>query len=255
MTAGYDPDHGAVIASADGSFRLNTRLHMQTRFVLNSQDSTAVAGGDDTTYGIEVTRAKFILDGNVVSPEWFYKVEIEVGTNNVTTTGDSRTGLGDAYVGYNYPDSPFKIQIGTFKPALLREEMIDSRYQLAVERSVVNYLFTGGRTDGVRTTWTGDQFRVKAGMNNGISDGLYGGSVVTGGTPAVGSDTDFAITARGEWLAMGNWDQFMDFTSTADSETGVLIGGAIHYQTAEDGSAATSSPRSCMPTPTATTSW
>ena len=37
---------------------------------------------DGDTYGFEVTRARFTLSGNVVSPEWFYKLEIETAANN-----------------------------------------------------------------------------------------------------------------------------------------------------------------------------
>ncbi|MCZ6850576.1 MAG: hypothetical protein O7F17_02930, partial [Planctomycetota bacterium] len=37
-----------------------------------------------------------------------------------------------------------------------------------------------------------------------------------------------------EWLAMGNWDQFTDFTSPNGSERGIMVGGALHYQTSED---------------------
>ena len=225
MTAGYDD--GAVIASAGGDFMLRTNLHIQERFMLNSSEQAGA--GDDDLWGFETTRAKFILSGNVVSPEWFYKVEIETGSNN---TG--RTGLQDAYVGYDYGNG-WKVIVGTYKAPLLREELVDSRYQLAVERSLTNYLYTGGRTNGIAVDYMGDQLHFIGSLNNGIDNTFYGGLVGGGaGAAALVSDTDFAFTVRGEWLAMGNWDQFTDFTSPSGSETGLMVGGALHYQTDEE---------------------
>ncbi len=220
MTAGYQD--GALIQSADGNWSLKTNIHMQQRFVYNSQDPTAAAADDDRV-GFENTRTKFILSGNVVSPDWYYKVEVDIGSNGGTSTGD-RTDTGDAYISYDYGNG-WGIKVGTYKAPLLREELVDSRYQLAVERSLVNYLFTGGRTDGVSVSWESDQFRVEFGTNDGINRGQ-----TAFGVP----DVDFAISARGEWLAMGNWDQFMDFTSPSGSETGLLVGAGFHWETNED---------------------
>ncbi|MCH8006182.1 MAG: hypothetical protein IH888_08130 [Planctomycetes bacterium] len=225
MTAGYQD--GALIQSSDGNWSLKTNIHMQQRFVYNSQDPAA-AGADDDRVGFENTRTKFILSGNVVSPDWYYKFEVNFGSHGGTVFDeDDRTDTGDAYIGYDYGNG-WGIKVGTYKAPFLREEMVDSRYQLAVERSLVNYIFTGGRTDGVSANWESDQFRVDFGINDGINSGQS-----AFGTP----DVDFAISARGEWLVMGNWDQFMDFTSPSGSETGLLVGAAFHWETNEDDAA------------------
>ena len=111
------------------------------------------------------------------------------------------------------------------KAPLLREELVASQYQLLVERSNVNYFYTASRVDGVALDYLGDQFHVMAMLSDGMR---------TGGSVWSTQDTDFALTARVEWLAMGNWDQFHDFTSPNGSERGVMVGGALHYQTSED---------------------
>ena len=80
MTAGYDD--GAVIASADGNWLLRTNLHMQVRFIYNNRQGDPPPGGDNDRWGFENTRTKFIMSGNVVSPEWFYRVAINVGNND-----------------------------------------------------------------------------------------------------------------------------------------------------------------------------
>jgi hypothetical protein len=251
MTAGYDD--GAVIASADGNWLLRTNIHMQQRYVLNfGNDVDAdIAGGatftgstDDNRWGFENTRTKFILSGNVVSPEWFYYVDINVGsavqntsyTLGVDSDGDGvddtfldvdgveREGVGSAYVGYDYGNG-WKVMMGTVKAPLLREELVDSRYQLAMDRSLVNYFFTGGYTDAIVLDYMGDQFHVTGAYSDGANQGQ---------TTWDTADTDFAFSVRGEWLAMGTWDQFTDMTSPPGEEQGLMVGAAIHYQSAED---------------------
>ena len=223
VTAGYQD--GAVISSADGNWSLRTNIHMQQRFVWNDQDEGAVAGAiDEDRYGFENTRTKFILSGNVVNQDWIYKVEINVGSPSGTmSAADGRAGTGDAYLGYKYGDG-MTVLFGTMKAPLLREERVDSRYQLAVERSALNYIYTGGRVDGIAVDWMGDQFHV----TGAFTDGANTGQTVWGM-----ADTDFAFTGRIEFLASGTWDQFSDFTSPAGDEQGILIGGALHYQEAE----------------------
>jgi len=237
MTAGYDD--GAVIASADGNWLLRTNLHMQQRYVLNFGDDgdTSI---DDDRWGFENTRTKFILSGNVVSPEWFYLVDINVGSaevvesfgvdvdgdgsDDIDFSGLDREGVGNAYIGYDYGNG-WKVSMGSMKAPLLREELVDSRYQLAMDRSLVNYLFTGGYTDAIALDYMGDQFHVVA---------AYGDGANTGQTVWSDPDTDFAFTVRAEWLAMGTWDQFTDLTSPPGEEQGLMVGAAIHYETAED---------------------
>ncbi len=222
VTAGYD--NGAVISSADGNWSLRTNIHMQQRFVYNDQDEGALGGAiDEDRYGFENTRTKFILTGNVVNQDWIYKVEINVGSPS-DAFSDDREDTGDAYLGYKYDDG-LTVLFGTMKAPLLREELVDSRYQLAVERSALNYIFTGGRADGVAMDWEGDQLRVTGKLRDGAE---------TGHTVWSTPDTDFAFTGRIEFLASGTWDQFSDFTSPAGEEQGIMIGGAVHYEESED---------------------
>jgi hypothetical protein len=234
MTAGYD--NGAVIASADGNWLLRTNLLLQTRFIFSTLDTgNNVPAFDGTRWGFEVTRAKFSLTGNVVSPEWFYRVDIETSTNANGVATDTRTGLLEAYAGYDFGNG-WKVYGGQFKAPLLFEEMVEDQFQQAVERSLVNYLYTGGYTQGIAVDYLGDQFHVVGSWNNGITDTGYGGTITTGtGGSALQGDTNFGLTARGEWLAMGTWDQFKDITSPQGEEMGVKVGGAFHWQRGEYG--------------------
>ena len=237
MTAGYDD--GAVIASADGNWLLRTNLLLQTRYVFSTMDTgNNTTAFDGTQWGFEVTRAKFTLSGNVVSPEWFYRVDIETqtSTNPDGAATDFRTGLLEAYAGYDFGNG-WKVYGGQFKAPLLFEEMVEDQYQQAVDRSLINYLYTGGYTQGIAVDYLGDQFHVVGSWNNGINDTNYGGTFI-GGTEgfALQADAAIALTARVDWLAMGTWDQFKDITSPQGEEMGVKVGGALHYQAMEYGS-------------------
>lgn len=226
MTSGYD--NGFVLGSSDGNWLLRTNFLMQQRFIWNNQDDTS---DDSDRWGFENTRSKFILSGHVVNPDWFYRVDINVGSNDGgsflidDSAADSRVGTLNAYLGHDYGNG-WKVMMGSMKVPFLHEEMVEAQHQLAVERSLVNYLFTGGYSDGVQVTYEGDQFRFM---------GMYSDGIRRGQMPWSDVDTEYAFTARGEFLASGNWDQFKDYTSMRDGETGVMIGGAVHAEKGEYG--------------------
>ena len=230
ITAGYKD--GAVISSKNGDSKLRTNFFLQPRFVLNSQTNSP---GDPSVWGFEVARAKFILSGTVVSRDWFYLMSIELGGVNIDLpNGESRTGLLEAFAGYDF-DNGWKAAVGTFKTPVLREELVDARYQLAVERSIANYLYTAGYTDGLSVEYTGKQLHFVGSFNNGMNDAVYGGDISTGGTSLFTSAiADFAVTARVEWLFDGEWDQFKDFTSPRGSDMALMLGGAVHVQNGKD---------------------
>lgn len=223
--AGYDD--GFVLTSADGNWLLRTNFLMQQRFIVNSQE-------DGDLWGFENTRSTFTLSGNVLSPDWFYRVEINVGSNGgglpagqpaPGLPADVRTGTLDAYAGHDFGNG-FRVWGGSFKAPLLREDLVDSMHQQAVERSVVNYLFTAGRVEGVAVAYTGKEFRVCGAYHDGNRSGQTAFGV---------ADTRFAFTVRGEYLVEGTWDQFFDITSPRGQQFAAMVGGAMTYQTEDSG--------------------
>ncbi|MEM7230273.1 MAG: hypothetical protein AAF432_15815 [Planctomycetota bacterium] len=234
LTAGYD--NGAVVGSSDGSYSIKANLILQQRFIWNNQDDSGTA--DDDRYGFENTRSKFVLTGNVVSKDWFYRVDV-----NVANGGGTRGGVGNAYVGHHFDDGVNSIIMGTFKTPLLREDMVETQHQLAVERSVLNYAFTGGYTDGIAWMHKQDTWRLWASFNDGANTGQTNFGVF---------DTDWSVTGRAEFLLGGNWDQFNDFTNGQGEPGGWMVGVAGHYQEGESGSAAASTDVSVL---TADISW
>lgn len=227
MTSGYDD--GFTIGSSDGNFLLRINGQLQTRWVYNYQSNGGAVNGDRHRSGFENTRTKLWFSGHIVNPQWGYMVETDFNRSGTAN-------LLDAYISYDYGNG-LTVRAGQMKLPFMAENLIDSRYQQAIERSLVSNFFGGGgragRSQGITFAYQQDAFRL-TGM---WSDGGFG----SGGPNSVWStrDTEWALTGRVDVLASGNWDQFNEFRSLPGEETGILIGGAFHWQETEYGTAPT----------------
>ncbi len=215
-TAGHDGKF--FLASSDGNFRLNVGGQVQFRYIANFRDDDSDSGEDDFESGFQTRRTKLEFSGHAWDPDLYYKV---VGAFD-RDGGDFE--LEDAYVGMKL-DNGWKIQWGQFKVPLLREELVSSKYQLAIDRSTTNEFFTGNRTQGIMGVYADEAWSLALSFNDGAN------SV----NSDLGQDnSDYAFTGRFEWLISGDWSQFKDFTSERGSESGMLLGGAVHYQDGPD---------------------
>ena len=64
-------------------------------------------------------------------------------------------------------DNGITMTLGQFKTPWLREELVDSSQQLAVERSVINEIFNQDRAVGIMASWNNDDWNLAASYNNG----------------------------------------------------------------------------------------
>lgn len=225
-TAGWD--NGFYLSNGDGSFSLRIGGQSQFRWLYNNKDSA-----DEETSGFELRRVKLWFKGNVINKELTYKI---VGAFE-------RDGglfqLEDAYM-TKHLDNGYAVSWGQFKAPFLREELVSSQRQLAVERSYVNEWFSGGRTQGVSLSYTPDDqdvhFWVAYSDGATLSPFLANGGGDNDNTAFAADGNEFAFTARVEGRLAGSWSQFDDFTSWSDDEEfGLLVGGAIHWQDGEYG--------------------
>jgi hypothetical protein len=215
-TAGHDKNF--FIASNDGAFRLNVGGMIQFRYYANFRDDNSVAGinpGDDFEGGFQTTRTRLNFTGNIINPDWFYRVEAQFEADGGSFT------LLDAFAGYNFGDG-WSLQWGQFEFAFSREENINPGKYLAVDQSVVNAVFTQGYSQGAQVKYQDDNWRAFA----GFSDGLRTANTDIN-NPA---ENDFGVNGRLEYKFGGNWAQFEDFTSPPGSDFGALLGGAVWYQ-------------------------
>ncbi|MCE9619735.1 MAG: OprO/OprP family phosphate-selective porin [Planctomycetes bacterium] len=249
-TSGYN--NGFFIASPDGNFKLQVNGQVQVRYAYsrlsNAGWTTTVPQPNQTRVakGFEIRRAKLNFSGNVVDPSWTYKMtlaylpaqnnangspynvsESTVASGNGNGTS-STANLEDAYINKDFGNG-WGLMMGQFKSPFLHEELVSSKNQLAVERSIVNQLFSTGWTDGVMLTGKNDNLMGMISFNNGGNNANFAtaNSSTTGGT---GGFTQYAFTGRLQWLAFGNWNQFNDMTSMRGDAQGLMLGAGFNWQ-------------------------
>jgi len=265
-TSGYN--NGFFISSPDGNFKLQMNGQLQTRWAYNwlsnrdmnnsTTDTSGTtfnqAGVAKAAYGFEVRRAKLEFSGHIADPSWQYAATLAYqqffgqnnsGANNSFTAAGGGVSQGDngnaAIMGFENLyvkkdlGNGFSVMVGQFKSPFLREWLVSSKYQLAVERSLVSTLFSTGWTQGIQANWNNDMLRVMASYNDGANNanlGSISGTNVDGqGTTNSGVGfTQWAFTGRVEAMLSGNWAQFDNLTSMRGEGSGILVGGGINWQ-------------------------
>lgn len=221
-TAGHDGSF--FVASADGVNRLNVGGHLLFRYVANFRDDDNTVDdnpgepgvqNDDFDGGFQVRKARLRFDGSVLNPSFLYKIEANFSRDTGTAV------LEDAFVGYKL-NSELLLIWGNIKAPMLREELIDERYQLAAERSVANSTFTQGRSQAVAAVWTTENLQFIPVFSDGAR------TENTDFTSPL--ESDWALSGRVNWKVAGAWKQFDDFTSFRGSDFAAMLGIAGHYQ-------------------------
>lgn len=207
-------DGGFFISDSTGDFTLEIGGQLQFRYIANFGSDNSSRMYDDLEHGFTARRTKLEFSGTV-HEDWDYKI---VGAFD--RTGGSFI-LEDAWVSYDLNDN-WTVAWGQFKAPLLREELVSSKHQLAVERSIVNEMFNQGRSQGIAATYSADQLKVMMSASDGA---------MTANTDFNDAgESDFAFTGRVEYLASGEWGAFKDFTSQQGDDFALLLGAAGHYQ-------------------------
>ena len=174
---------------------------------------------DGSRFGFENARTRLTFSGHIVDPTWMYMIR-----GNFSRSGGSFT-LADAYIAKDLGEG-WTAMFGQFKAPILREWLVGTTHQLPVERSLLNQYYSGGYVQGVMLDYRGDQFHFVATYSDGAN---------MANTTWSTYDTEFALTARAEYMFSGNWSQFNDFTSPRGSETGFMMGAAVHFEQEEYG--------------------
>jgi hypothetical protein len=225
-TSGYN--NGFFISSADGNFKLNLSLLAQARFTWNYQpgenispDSNNGTGDDVSTWAFENRRTQMAFSGNVVDPSWTYMARLNYGsTIDPYTPEAGAVVLQDAWVNKDFGNG-VGLKVGQFKSPFMAESLRNDGAQLTAERSVVDYIFSGGYTQGIMLNYTQDMFRAMGSYNNGPR--------AQNGTWSTNSNNSISLAGRVELKAMGSWSQFDTESSLKSDESGLVIGAAIQY--------------------------
>lgn len=199
--------------------RYKTSVQVQVRYSYNQigSESTTIAGmpDSDVTLGFTNRRTKLGFEAKVTD-------DITGAVKFAFSQSSGAAILEDSYLKWKLSDT-VTIRAGQYKIALLREENISSTRQLATDRTSVNELFNQDFNQAIEIAVTEDNWRFIGSINEGFRtrNTFYTSS----------READFAITGRGE-LKFGEagWSKYKQFTSFRGAQSGLMLGGALHYQ-------------------------
>lgn len=225
---GFRDGQGFFLSNEDGTFDANFYGYGMFRSVFNSRDSA-----DRDTFGFENSATKFGVRGHAGSSDLTYSIQFAFDANTGAAV------LEDANVAWRLGQG-WSWSWGQVKAPFIREQVMGDIVQLAVDRSYINALTSLGRVQGTWLSYENETWRFWAAFSDGNRiPSLAAPHVQSRNTPFNVDGTEWAFTARAETMIAGdNWKQFADFTSWSTDEFGALVGGAIHWQDGEYGTAA-----------------
>jgi hypothetical protein len=221
FTAGFNNGR-FVVGTADGNFTFMPMLQFQFRNITNYD----TAGDENIENGFEVRRLKFGFDGNAFSKDFYYYFWW------ATSSSTGNVSLEQVWVRYKaFPDANLSIRLGQIVDPVIHEQVVSSKYQLAVERSLLDVTITGvteSFTQAVTAIWEPKGFRFEVGFSDGIN------------TPNTDFEdfpigpADFGVLGRAEWFVLGDSKQYSDFTSRGNKNDLLVFGAGVDWTQAGD---------------------
>jgi hypothetical protein len=219
-------DNGFKIRSAEGNFLLHPWFQMQFRNITNfRQDAKQSGQGDDLQNGFELRRMKFGFDGNVFSKDLTYLFLW------ATDRHDGIPKLEDGWVKYNFADGLY-IKAGQIKNPLDHEQLVSSKYQLAVERSLIAGVFVNGDdyVQGVSLIMDrGDAFRAEVAFTDGIRSQNENFQDFPSTTSGNSPKADWGAAGRVEYKVFGDWKDYEHISALGTKKDLFVIGGGADY--------------------------
>jgi hypothetical protein len=247
MTAGYQ--NGIFfLGSNDGRFLLQIGGLIQGRYIYNHR--RGAPGGneqhDNNEAGFDLPRIRLEVSGYIGDPRFTYGIRFGPDREDNEVLGEK------AVIGY-HPSRELSFYAGEDKAGFLREETTSPAMQLAVERSLMNEIFTVGYIQGIWMTWqVNDDLNFYASFNDGVRSGeadnefnsafiLFpptDGDLESIHKPFFLDHSDFAATFRLDWKLAGTWKQYEDFSAWSGEPLAIFLGAALHLEAGETGASA-----------------
>jgi hypothetical protein len=238
--AGYD--NGFYIKT--GAFVLKPGIQFQLRNNTDYRANTSGGKDDEIENGFEVRRLKLNFAGSAFTKDLTYDFVWIVEREG----GDLL--LEQAWVKYMFADL-WGFRAGQFKsPGNPHEELVSSKRQVAVERTMANELLGGGLQDFVQAVTLiyggyndNSPVNVEIGLTDGVSSdnsdyvGHYPlGPISMGPTSSVGNHAfDFGVAGRAEFRAMGAWKAYQQLGAKDVKEDTLVIGAGFDWNQGGDG--------------------
>lgn len=266
MTAGWND--GFFMASADGRFRMNIGGFVQSRFIWSSIHAGSYNVADPqqqyvfdrelNRYGFDIPDMQLWADGHVFSRDFQYMVkarfyqqitsDVNKGANGAAVGGAADFQdfeLMDAWIRINLDDN-WSFRAGQFRSPFSRGFLVLEQYQMSASRSVVDFHYALGYTQGIEAEYMNDEFRMRGSLNSGAPDTLLGDTNAVYGSQAFviypsgtyggqnspwwSQNANISFTGRVDWKPAGSWEQFRSYTSPAGETFSFLTGFGFHFQ-------------------------
>lgn len=234
----FKPGKGLTVESADGEFKLSTRVRGQLRYEAHLSD------GDPVEHSVRIRRARLVFDGNFFGKDNTFKMELAVAPNDLGMTAAeegsdepireknfrvSRSPLLDLYFQFKQLRD-LNVRAGQYKIPFSRQRVISSGDLMFVDRSIVNSEFTLDRDLGFDFR-SKDLFgldgklRYYAGLYTGEGHSSFNNHPVS--TAAHG----FGLNAllRLEYLPLGPFEDYKESTLKQPTTPGLALGGSIAH--------------------------
>jgi hypothetical protein len=222
--AGYN--NGFFLASGDGAFLLRVSGQIQFRHYANYNSDFE----NESEHGFQTGEGTYVdFAGHISSPKIGYQLRLKVDFDNNEVVADR------VLITYQITDT-LQIWAGEGPANFAREEQVESGHQMAVERSVVNELFTLGTVQGIGINWDAhEQVKVAIAYSDGSHSGEANGNndkLFEGDNDKIYNedDTDVALTARVDVLISGEWAQGQDFAAWSGQPMFLALGAALHWE-------------------------
>lgn len=228
QTCNCGRDRYFFIATDDGNCRINLIGMISTRYVLNVQDTEA---GDSTRSGFESAKTRFGATGFIGDPSWQFCL-----WGGWVQTGQS--WLVETWIKKQINEQ-WSVEAGSFKLPVWQEWITAEFRQQFVERSLLNARWAAAGT-GVRVRYQGDALSLHFSWTDGgrTWNGPWDrGPDATSGDLPWQLSSEYALTARAEWRLGGSWAGRADLNSFPGDEPLYVLGGSIHMQKGEYGTA------------------
>jgi len=231
FTAGWT-DGKFILQSGDGNFMLHPFAWMQVRNTTTfREDGKQPNDSDDIQNGFEMRRVKIGIDGNAFTKNLTYKFQWQVSRK------DGSFSMDDAWVKYKFSEM-FSIRGGQFPDPLAHESLVSSRRFMAAERSFTNDYFSpaDNYVQGVSLVYDAKgplrgEFAFTDGGNITALTGVGGNRANSNKNfqDFETTDADYGVAGRIEYLVMGDWKNYDDYTAMGTKTNLLVIGGGVDY--------------------------
>lgn len=197
-------------------FRLNLSGQLQFRFVYNSDGGTR--GLSDNADGFELRRAKLQFKGHLADPKITYIIRL------ASSRSSANTSLEEAAIAYRF-DNGVQVSVGKKKLPFLRQELLSSTRQIAVDRGLSTEYFTLNFAEQLQATVPiGERTRATLAYSDGGT---------SESSAALSGGVEYAVTGRVDAALLGGLGDGKDLRPLKDDGEAFLVGLAAHAEKAE----------------------